>query len=62
MDRYSEGDAVEAWLNKLLCLDAIVKTSDEVACPHPSKCELYHVDRDALFSYNKVRESACRHA
>jgi tRNA(Met) C34 N-acetyltransferase TmcA len=25
-------------------------------CPHPSACDLYHVDRDALFSYNKLSE------
>jgi N-acetyltransferase 10 len=58
--RYSEGDSVEAWLNKLLCLDCctpVARTRLVAGCPHPSKCELYHVNRDTLFSYHPVSEA-----
>ena len=60
--RYSDGDKVEAWLHELLCLDAT--SSDSMSklklthgCPHPSECELFCVNRDALFSYHKVSEA-----
>ncbi|KAJ1823203.1 N-acetyltransferase 10 [Coemansia sp. RSA 2599] len=57
--RYSAGDATEKWLNKLLCLDAAVapRGSGASGCPHPSECELYWVNRDALFSYHPVSET-----
>lgn len=56
--RYAQGDAVEKWLNALLCLDATlpkfkVKTQ---GCPHPSECQLLHVNRDTLFSFHPVSE------
>ena len=56
--RYAEGDSVERWLNKLLCLDATLPTSklNTQGCPHPSKCELLHVNRDTLFSFHPVSE------
>ena len=56
--RYSAGDFVEKWLNKVLCLDATLPRSRLQAqgCPHPSKCELLHVNRDTLFSYHPVSE------
>jgi N-acetyltransferase 10 len=47
---------VEKWLNTLLCLDATIPKSSLRGCPHPSKCELFMVDRDALFSFNPVSE------
>jgi N-acetyltransferase 10 len=57
--RYSTNDPVEAWLNKLLCLDcgssATLKLSG--GAPAPTSCKLYSVDRDALFSYHKLSES-----
>jgi N-acetyltransferase 10 len=55
--RYSPDDPVEAWLNKLLCLDAVnaqVKLTS--AMPHPDACQLYLVNRDTLFSYHKAAE------
>lgn len=56
--RYSAGDEVEKWLNSLLCLDATVsKTLSIHGCPHPSKCELYYVSRDTLFSYHPASEA-----
>ena len=56
--RYSAGDKVEKWLNSVLCLDATVASKSLAAqgCPHPSKCELYYVSRDTLFSYNPASE------
>ena len=55
--RYSAGDEVEKWLNGLLCLDATIVSKGSVqGCPHPSKCELYYVSRDTLFSYHPASE------
>ena len=60
--RYSSGDGVETWLHELLCLDAtsaesMSRLSLTKGCPHPSECELYCVNRDALFSYHKVSDA-----
>jgi N-acetyltransferase 10 len=57
--RYSLGDPVEAWLNKLLCLDSGSSANLKLSggAPAPSDCELYSVDRDALFSYHKLSEA-----
>ncbi|KAH0544210.1 killer toxin resistant protein [Glutinoglossum americanum] len=56
--RYATGDAVEKWLNKLLCLDATLARSklSVQGCPHPSQCQLLHVNRDTLFSFHPVSE------
>ena len=56
--RYAEGDFVERWLNKLLCLDAASPSAklNPQGCPHPSKCELLQVNRDTLFSFHPVSE------
>lgn len=54
--RYSPGDHIEKWLNNLLCLDATVISKANQGCPHPSKCELYYVNRDTLFSYHAASE------
>lgn len=70
--RYALGDPVEAWLNNLLCLDcesfdvtntlknaASISTSTELkgGAPAPTECELFCVNRDALFSYHTLSES-----
>ncbi|KAF4589456.1 nucleolar ATPase Kre33 [Ophiocordyceps camponoti-floridani] len=57
--RYAPGDAVEKWLNKLLCLDAsLPKSKSHVhGCPDPSQCELLAVNRDTLFSFHPVSEA-----
>eukprot|EP01082_Thalassiosira_pseudonana_P016458 g14825.t1 g14825 contig90:494993-498880(+) len=71
--RYALGDPVEKWLNNLLCLDCDSfdynntlgdKSNggqDTLAlrggAPAPAECELYHVNRDALFSYHRLSES-----
>ena len=56
--RYAQGDSVEKWLNKVLCLDATLPRSNIGAqgCPHPSECQLLHVNRDTLFSFHPVSE------
>eukprot|EP00331_Platyophrya_macrostoma_P004230 CAMPEP_0176422884 /NCGR_PEP_ID=MMETSP0127-20121128/9978_1 /TAXON_ID=938130 /ORGANISM="Platyophrya macrostoma, Strain WH" /LENGTH=1044 /DNA_ID=CAMNT_0017803777 /DNA_START=105 /DNA_END=3239 /DNA_ORIENTATION=+ len=54
--RYGPGDPIEAWLNKLLCLDATSQRTVVKSCPHPSTCELYYVNRDALFSFHPAAE------
>lgn len=56
--RYAQGDAVEKWLNRLLCLDATLPKSrmNTQGCPHPSHCQLLHVNRDTLFSFHPVSE------
>ena len=57
--RYGNDDPVETWLNKLLCLDCGNAAAMKLVggAPAPQDCELYHVDRDALFSYHKLSES-----
>lgn len=56
--RYAQGDSVEKWLNTLLCLDATLPKSklNTQGCPHPSQCQLLHVNRDTLFSFHPVSE------
>lgn len=39
--RYAPGDAVEKWLNDLLCLDCLSITRIVSGCPLPEACELY---------------------
>lgn len=57
--RYAEGDGVEKWMNDLLCLDCGSSAQLKLngGAPAPSDCELYSVDRDALFSYHKLSEA-----
>ncbi|QRV88933.1 GNAT family acetyltransferase [Ceratobasidium sp. AG-Ba] len=56
--RYGPGDKIEKWLHSVLCLDATVVSRgiSGAGCPHPSKCELFYVNRDTLFSYNPASE------
>ena len=56
--RYAQGDSVEKWLNKLLCLDATLPRSkmNTTGCPHPSECQLIQINRDTLFSFHPVSE------
>lgn len=55
--RYKPGDVIESWLTSLLCLDATVVPNLNSGCPTPDSCELYYVDRDALFSYHRAAET-----
>lgn len=55
--RYAQGDHVERWLNRLLCLDATMPRASSVhGTPHPSQCQLLQVNRDTLFSFHPVSE------
>ncbi|EMC95243.1 hypothetical protein BAUCODRAFT_72924 [Baudoinia panamericana UAMH 10762] len=55
--RYAQGDSVERWLNRLLCLDATLpRRSNLHGTPHPSQCQLLQVNRDTLFSFHPVSE------
>ena len=54
--RYNPGDPIEAWLTSLLCLDSHTAHRLSHGLPPPKDCDLYFVDRDALFSYHKVHE------
>ncbi|CAK7200817.1 N-acetyltransferase 10 [Sporothrix eucalyptigena] len=53
--RYAQGDAVEKWLNTVLCLDAKLPRA-QGGSPAPSSCELLQVNRDTLFSFHAVSE------
>lgn len=55
--RYNPNDSVEKWLTSLLCLDAQAVPHLSSGCPTPDMCELYYIDRDALFSYHRAAES-----
>ncbi|XP_045453384.1 RNA cytidine acetyltransferase [Melitaea cinxia] len=54
--RYRAGDPVEQWLNSLLCLEAPSPTPG-MGAPPPAACDLYRVNRDALFCYHKAAEA-----
>lgn len=56
--RYRSGDPVEAWLNSLLCLEAGPwATGVGAGAPAPHACDLFRVNRDALFCYHKAAEA-----
>ncbi|KAI2620693.1 DUF699-domain-containing protein, partial [Hypomontagnella submonticulosa] len=57
--RYGKGDAVEKWLNSLLCLD-VTPSKPKGNFPDPSECQLLHVNRDTLFSFHPVPERFLR--
>ena len=52
--RYNPGDPIESWLTSLMCLDSHTAFRLTHGLPPPKDCELFYVDRDALFSYHKV--------
>ena len=56
--RYAQGDGVEKWLNRVLCLDATLPKArvNTQGCPHPTQCQLLYVNRDTLFSFHPVSE------
>ena len=56
--RYGNNDPVEKWLNELLCLDVASKSTRLLhVMPAPKDCDLYVVDRDALFSLHPLAEA-----
>ncbi|KAI1373691.1 DUF699-domain-containing protein [Hypoxylon crocopeplum] len=58
--RYAKGDAVEKWLNALLCLDVTPSKPKNNIFPDPTQCQLLHVNRDTLFSFHPVPERFLR--
>ncbi|EEA05591.1 putative ATPase family protein [Cryptosporidium muris RN66] len=66
--RYGKGDPVEKWLYDLLCLDATSppplnpsinedsRSEISTILASPSLCQLYRVNRDALFSHHPASE------
>ena len=56
--RYAPKDPIEKWLNNLLCLDTMSHSTRLVnVMPAPKDCDLYIVNRDALFSYHSLSET-----
>ena len=55
--RYGREDPIEAWLYDLLCLRATTAPALKSGLPHPNDCDLYLVNKDTLFSYNKSSEA-----
>lgn len=55
--RYNPGDSIEKWLSSLLCLDVQTLPHLSSGCPTLDMCELYFINRDALFSYHRAAES-----
>ncbi|VDK29188.1 unnamed protein product [Gongylonema pulchrum] len=48
---------VEAWLNRVLCLNACDAHRLVSGMPPPKDCELLYVNRDTLFSFHKASET-----
>jgi len=59
--RYANGDAVEQWLYDLLCLDVTDLPPLSGGTPDPASCDLYYVNRDTLFSYDRSAETFLKH-
>ncbi|KAK6023751.1 putative ATPase DUF699 [Ostertagia ostertagi] len=56
--RQQAAGSIEQWLNRVLCLNAgNINTRLSCGTPPPSECELYIVNRDALFSFHKASEA-----
>uniref|UniRef100_A0A915PL95 RNA cytidine acetyltransferase n=1 Tax=Setaria digitata TaxID=48799 RepID=A0A915PL95_9BILA len=55
--RYKPGDQVEAWLNRVLCLNACNAHQLVSGMPSPKDCQLLYVNRDTLFSFHKASET-----
>lgn len=59
--RYANGDAIEQWLYDLLCLDVTDLSPLTGGTPDPASCDLYYVNRDTLFSYDRSAETFLKH-
>lgn len=57
--RYSTSDPIEKWLNNLLCMEVASTSATRLlgVMPAPKDCDLYIVDRDAMFSYHPLAEA-----
>eukprot|EP00917_Polyrhabdina_sp_WS-2016_P017768 GHVP01038429.1.p1 GENE.GHVP01038429.1~~GHVP01038429.1.p1 ORF type:complete len:880 (+),score=108.69 GHVP01038429.1:172-2811(+) len=55
--RYGKHDPIEHWLNRLLCLDVLSHLEKPPkGVPSLSKCQLYHLNKELLFSGHSVSE------
>jgi len=59
--RYANGDAIEQWLYDLLCLDVTDLPPLTGETPDPASCDLYYINRDTLFSYDRSAETFLKH-
>jgi len=59
--RYADGDAIEQWLYDLLCLDVADLPPLTGGTPDPASCDLYYINRDTLFSYDRSAETFLKH-
>ena len=57
LNRYRPGDAVESWLNRMLCLDVTNVVPVKSGCPPKEDCDLYYINRDTLFCYHRASEA-----
>jgi len=59
--RYANNDAIEQWLYDLLCLDVTDLPPLTGGTPDPASCDLYYINRDTLFSYDRSAETFLKH-
>jgi len=59
--RYANNDAIEQWLYDLLCLDVTDLPPLTGGTPDPDSCDLYYINRDTLFSYDRSAETFLKH-
>ena len=59
--RYANNDAIEQWLYDLLCLDVTDLAPLTGGTPDPASCDLYYINRDTLFSYDRSAEMFLKH-
>lgn len=60
--RYRNGDKVEDWLNRLLCLDVSTPPANLREFPSPSDCKLYPFSSgcDSVYSYLSLLYFLCK--
>ncbi|XP_053201477.1 RNA cytidine acetyltransferase-like [Panonychus citri] len=54
--RYKDGDAIEKWLNQLLCLEVNNEKLRNSVPPSADDCQLFYISRDTLFSFHPTSE------
>ncbi|CAL1290697.1 unnamed protein product [Larinioides sclopetarius] len=53
---YANGDSIESWLNRLLCVEPAISSHLSCGFPVPDRCRLFCVNRDSLFGGSKQAE------
>ncbi|GIY12631.1 RNA cytidine acetyltransferase [Caerostris extrusa] len=54
---YANGDGIESWFNRLLCVGPDICSHLSSGYPVPNQCKLFHVNRNALFGGSKQAEN-----